>query len=131
MAAKARKVVKHILEEIEAPNTEIFPKQDKLDENTKYGNFINAPLFGKLVPNGKTVFVNPDTFVPYEDQWDFLENIKCVSESLLDDIIEINGLNDSQSFHSKTENKHTAKTSLFVLPPCIRTILLEGVKTWV
>ena len=49
LAFKARMVVRHILEEIQVPDTEIFPKQDLLDTNLQYGNFINAPLFGTLV----------------------------------------------------------------------------------
>ena len=59
LAAKARMVVRHILDEIEQPDTEVFPKQDEIAGNVMFGNFINAPLFGALVPNGKTVFVDP------------------------------------------------------------------------
>jgi hypothetical protein len=58
-AAKARLVVRHILAEIERPTTEVFPKQDSLDTNVTYGNFINAPLFGALVSKGRTIFVDP------------------------------------------------------------------------
>lgn len=56
-AAKARLVARHILEEIGEPGTEVFPKQDALDESTSYGNFIYLPLFGGLtaVPD-RTVF---------------------------------------------------------------------------
>ena len=57
-ASKARLVVKHILEEIEYPTTEVFPKQDCLDNTAFFGNYINAPLFGRLVPVGKTVFIS-------------------------------------------------------------------------
>lgn len=67
-AFKARVVVRFILDEIGYPDTEIFPKQDSLRSSVTYGNFINAPLFGALVPKGKTVFVDPDTFNPYPDQ---------------------------------------------------------------
>lgn len=71
-AYKARLVVRNILNEIEHPQTEIFPKQDVLNIQASYGNFINAPLFGKLVPLGKTVFIEPHTLKPYPDQWAFL-----------------------------------------------------------
>jgi hypothetical protein len=58
-ASKARLVIKSILEEIECPETEIFPKQDSLQNGNSFGNYINAPLFGTLVPKNKTVFVDP------------------------------------------------------------------------
>ena len=74
-ACKARLVVKNILDEIEAPDTEFFPKQNSLESsNLQFGNFINAPLFGALVPKGKTVFIDPTTFKPYQDQWVFLRS---------------------------------------------------------
>ena len=91
-AAKARMVVKYILEEIEHPHTEIFPKQDGLDNRASFGNFINAPLFGRLVPLGKTVFIDPCTQKPHDDQWAFLKSVERVGEQILDDIIEINDL---------------------------------------
>ena len=74
IASKARRVARQILIEIEKPNTEIFPKQDKLDTRTQYGNFINAPLFGKLVPEGRTVFLaeaNPQK--PCPDQIEYYD----------------------------------------------------------
>lgn len=47
-AAKARLVVKSILDDIGGPATEVFPKQDRLAGITRYGNFINAPLLESL-----------------------------------------------------------------------------------
>jgi len=69
-AWKARLMVREVLEEIGQPNTEVFPKQDMLAEG-QYGNFINAPLFGLLVPQNRTVFLNPDNGLkPFPNQWD-------------------------------------------------------------
>lgn len=48
-ARKVRTVFRMLLDEIESQTTEIFPKQDAIDSSNSYGNFINAPLFGKLV----------------------------------------------------------------------------------
>ena len=126
LSRKARQVVKHILEEIEQPSVEIFPKQDRLDSNTCYGNFINAPLFGTMVPKGKTVFIDPDTFAPFPSQWDFLTSVERHNESILDDIIELNGLSASK------ENFRSPKASPnvnggFGLPHCARKMLQEGV----
>ena len=127
-ASKARLVVKNILEEIEYPQTEIFPKQDFLDNRASYGNFINAPLFGGLVPKGKTVFIEPYTLKPYPDQWAFLESIKRVEERVLDEIIELNDLliTDNQSNQS-SYNSDNGYLNRFNLPPCAQKMLQNGV----
>ena len=97
-AAKARLVVRHILEEIGEPNTEIFPKHDRLDTRTMYGNYIYAPLFGTLVPRGRTVFLDPcDGLAPAADQWAFLANVARVEEAQIDEIIEINELGQADN----------------------------------
>ena len=71
-AVKARLVVRHLLAEIGRPNTEVFPKHDQLDTRTTYGNYIYAPLFGALVPQGRTVFVkgnDPEKPPPCAPNW--------------------------------------------------------------
>jgi hypothetical protein len=130
-ASKARLVVKHILEEIEHPQTEIFPKQDSLDERASFGNFINAPLFGALVPLGKTVFVDPYTLDPYPDQWAFLETVERVEEKVLDEIIELNGLSLSRTppapSHGDLKN---GGRNRFGLPICAQKMLQDGVSKY-
>ncbi len=130
LAAKARAVMQHILEEIEQPNVEIFPKHDALGGNTAYGNFINAPLFGKLVPKGRTVFLDPGNGLkPFPNQWDLLESIQTVSEELLDDIIEINdiAIQTKPVMSAKAKDDHAGKTPMVGLLPCARQMLNEGV----
>ena len=78
-AAKARPVLLHLLRHIGRPQTEVFPKQDRLDDATRYGNFINAPLFGRLVPRGRSVFLDDD-LEPVPDQWGFLRLIRRATE---------------------------------------------------
>lgn len=131
-AAKARLVIQHILQEMEYPVPEIFPKQDSLNTQIQFGNFINAPLFGALVPQGKTVFVDPDrNLAPFPNQWELLETIQPVLESTLDEIITLNELT------AKVEPHHSDRTVLtngnshaFGLPPCARQILQEGVTSF-
>ncbi|MBP7937685.1 MAG: hypothetical protein KA354_23845 [Phycisphaerae bacterium] len=53
-ARKARLVVHHILCEIQKPRSEVFPKQDAIDTAVTCGNFINAPLFSRLVGRGSS-----------------------------------------------------------------------------
>lgn len=49
LASEVRAVIKSALAELDIV-AEIFPKQDKLDEHTPYGNYINLPCFGKTRP---------------------------------------------------------------------------------
>jgi len=129
-AAKARLVVRHLLDEIEEPNTEIFPKQDTIDNNNKYGRFINAPLFGSLVSQGKSVFLDLQSFIPYPDQWTLLESVDKLSESILDETIETNSLSLIQlpprDLKPNPENGNTR----YSLPICARKMLKDGVSQY-
>lgn len=129
-ASKARLIVSQILNEIELPKTEIFPKQDRLDSNVKFGNYIYAPLYGFFVAKGRTVFIDSSaSFKPYPDQWKFLQSVQRFSESHLDEIIEINDLQQTtpENF-SYTKTKTHSTISRYSLPPCAQRILNEGVK---
>jgi hypothetical protein len=125
-AAKARLVVHHLLNEIEAPHTEVFPKHNAIDKNNPYSSFINAPLFGPLVPQGKSVFLDLQSFIPHPDQWTLLESVHRLSEKDLDEIIALNGLppalpNGDLTLKSKNDNPG------YVLPVCARKMLKDGV----
>jgi hypothetical protein len=132
-ASKARLVIKHILEEIEFPQTEIFPKQNCLNKGASFGNFINAPLFGGLVPSGKTVFIDPPTLNPYPDQWAFLESIERIEEQVLDEIIELNDLSVPQN-QSVSLQPNPARgggdLNRFSLPICAQKMLQNGVSQY-
>ena len=130
-AYKARLVIKNILEEIEYPQTEIFPKQDFLDGRASYGNFINAPFFGGLVPSGKTVFIEPYTLKPYPDQWTFLESVERVEEHALDEIIEINDLSGSQvQYKPISHDSANGDINRYSLPLCAQKMLQDGVSRY-
>jgi len=130
LAFKARLVVRNILDDIEESNTEVFPKQDELDSHVRFGNWINAPLFGGLVPKGKTVFVHLRTFKPYPNQWDFLETVTKHDESVLDEIIEINNLSAEPENKPQTPNTPKKGLNSYSLPPCARIILKDGVSQY-
>jgi len=130
LAAKARRVALHILHQIGMPGTEVFPKQDRLDGPDSYGNFINAPLFGALVPRGRTLFVderNPSE--PCPDQWEFLSNVQRISEAVLDSVLASMGgvREDSAPTHREAPSGLTTTASTFGLPPCAQRMLAEGV----
>jgi len=124
-AAKARTVMRHILGEIRAIKTEIFPKQDRLDCRNRFGNFINAPLFGALVPQGRTVFVNPTTLDPYPDPWELLAGVQRVSEPQLERIIGQCKIGPPSSRLASPGNAGAFRT--FGLAPCAQRMLSEGV----
>lgn len=127
IARKARRVVQHILSEIQHPLTEVFPKQDVLDK-VSYGNFINAPLFARLVPQDRCVFMNPaDPTKPCSNQWTFLRGIQIVTPATLDEIIVINDLDPADAPALPANINLSGKSSLG-LAPCLQRILAEGVQ---
>jgi len=125
-ARKLRIVMKFILQEIDSPNTEVFPKQDSITNNGPYGNFINAPLFGKCTSKNKTLFVHHDFKLrPYQDQWEFLRSIKKNKIEILDSIISDNNLINEvvkQETFSVTNSSNN-----YGLPICAQKILKHGV----
>lgn len=46
----------------------IYPKQDELGPDDPYGNLVFAPWAGRIVREGKTAFLDPETLEPYTDQ---------------------------------------------------------------
>jgi hypothetical protein len=127
LAIKARLVVQHILEEIEHTQTEVFPKQDQLNGDILYGNFINAPLFGPLVLEGKTTFVEPTGFIPYPDQWEFLESVERSSGQALEEVIELNELTPEKVHQLSVPSSKKVGEGAFGLPPCAIKMLQDGV----
>ncbi|MFH1748854.1 MAG: hypothetical protein ABIG44_17610 [Planctomycetota bacterium] len=127
-AAKSRRVVRHILDEIREPSLEVFPKHDRLGAHTPFGNFILAPLFGGLVRQGRTVFLHPrDLATPYEDQWEFLARVELVRESQLDETIALNELGDACPNAGRSAPSAPLKRTVG-LPLCAQRMLSEGVR---
>jgi len=129
LAARARLVAHHILTEIQRPFTEIFPKQDVLHGDAFYGNFINVPLFGRMIERGRTVFVDPSNpTLPHPDQWGLLEQVQRVPASLLDQIIDVNDLVRTFSATTRAPASSPAGPKrTFGLLPCARRMLESGV----
>jgi hypothetical protein len=102
-----------------------------LDTSVRYGNFINAPLFGRVVPEGKTVFVDPNTFEPYPNQWALLKSVRRTAESALDEIIELNDLSLTPSYQNPSCNPSRSwekgGSERYRLPPCAQSMLRNGV----
>jgi hypothetical protein len=125
LASKARRVVLEVLRRIDMPQTEVFPKQDRLTNPTQYGNFINTPLFGQLVNLGRCVFLD-ENLKPCADQWALLKGIQRVKESVLDGIIS-NSKPGPRTSINLIKPKPESKSVRFALPPCVQRMLNEGV----
>ncbi|MEW6238579.1 MAG: hypothetical protein AB1656_24605 [Candidatus Omnitrophota bacterium] len=126
-AANARRLLRSLLRDIGQPNPEVFPKQDRLTPTCPIGNFINAPLFGALVPQGRTVFLDPEAQLkPYPDQWEFLRSIQRVPEALVRRFLAaypVESLAREEVFSSSERPSQNRD-----LLPCARRILSEGVQ---
>ena len=62
-----------------------FPNQDRLPDGG-FGNLIALPLQGKARKERNSVFVDED-FMAYGDQWNYLLEIKRISEATVDAIL--------------------------------------------
>ena len=58
--------------------TACFPTQDFVPKGS-FGNLIALPLQGECRRQGNTVFLDPASLEPYEDQWAFLASIPRMS----------------------------------------------------
>ncbi len=63
----------------------IFPNQD-LHSGKGIGNLIALPLQGNSMLNGNSCYLHPATFIPIENQWDFLSEVKKVSTQSLKEL---------------------------------------------
>ncbi len=65
----------------------LFPNQDYLSKEG-FGNLIALPLQWKSVGSGNSLFIDPITLSPYDDQFQLLENITRISTKELDRIYD-------------------------------------------
>ncbi len=56
----------------------LFPSQDFVPQKG-FGNLIALPLQGRCRKEGTTVFIDPATLEPWQDQWAFLDSIRRLS----------------------------------------------------
>lgn len=94
-AIRSRKIFNSILEQSGAFSMfdksssfdRLFPNQDFLS-GKGFGNLIALPLFKPTFEKGNNCFINPESFEPIADQWEFLKNIKRVSTNHLDELYD-------------------------------------------
>ncbi|MHB8463526.1 MAG: TOTE conflict system archaeo-eukaryotic primase domain-containing protein [Acidimicrobiales bacterium] len=93
-AASARRIGVHLLREAMTVRAELdlvsydrlFPAQDFMPKGGSFGNLIALPLQGACRKRGTTVFLDPTTLEPFEDQWAFLSTIEPLSTQAVDDL---------------------------------------------
>lgn len=129
-ASAARQLLNGVLLKMGHRSVEVFPKQDMLDTNTFYGNFINLPLFGRLVACQRTVFV--DTALrPLPDQWSILAGIQRATEETLDGACRKLGVHEIHASPApapgRTMGPAADASVTFALRPCAQRMLTEGV----
>jgi hypothetical protein len=64
----------------------LFPNQDFLPAKG-FGNLIALPLQGRCRTAGTSLFLNPETFEPWADQWTFLDSIKRLPPDRLEQLL--------------------------------------------
>lgn len=110
-AYKARKLGNIILTEAMKRNGRItfdsydrfFPNQDKVPEGG-FGNLIALPLQGKVRKAGNSVFVD-DQFLPFQDQWTYLYNVRKIDEDTVDALLTQHQQEDFGTLATSSENK--------------------------
>jgi hypothetical protein len=89
-ARDIRRVLRHSLALAGLPaSTEVFPKQDRLGNGTRLGNYVNLPYAGGDRPDGRRMMVNLDRLSPigWERFVDEVERFPSGALSLVTDVL--------------------------------------------
>tara|TARA_R110000868_G_scaffold280326_2_gene540360 strand:- start:1857 stop:4952 length:3096 start_codon:yes stop_codon:yes gene_type:complete len=122
-AIKSRLVFKQLLEESgtfsifdkTSSFDRLFPNQDFLT-GKGLGNLIALPLYKPNVEEGNSCFIDPNTLVPYENQWSLLKKIKKIKTAELDELYRSIVKNDADEL----ENSFSGDTLVIRLDNEIR-----------
>lgn len=74
----------------------LFPNQDYLSKKG-FGNLIALPLNKTSLSKGNSCFIDPNTLLPFDDQWAFLQTINGVPISQLNNIYKAQTKQDAPS----------------------------------
>ena len=118
-AYKSRKIFTTLLEQCGAFSVfekdssfdRLFPNQDYLS-GKGLGNLIALPFHKLAMEKGNSSFVDVDTLQPFDDQWEFLSEIKRLPVDALEKIF--NDLNGKDNLFSLSDNetKHSDKLTI-------------------
>lgn len=82
----------------------LFPNQDSRS-GKGLGNLIALPIHRHALNNGNSCFIDPETLLPFPDQWDYLSKMKRVNVQELDEIYRaISNVSNSKIITDKSGN---------------------------
>lgn len=117
-AERSRKIFISILEQ--SGTFSLFDKSssfDRLFPNQAFlsgkglGNLIALPLFKTSFEKGNSCFINPKTFEPIADQWNFLRNVRRIPSQYLDELFQGISSNIENTFPVKFGDKLSIELS--------------------
>jgi superfamily II DNA or RNA helicase len=113
-AFRSRKIFKALLEEAgvfsqfdkSSSFDRLFPNQDYLS-GKGFGNLIALPLNKITWDNGNSCFINPETLLPIENQWEFLKIIRKITITELENLYQSIAIIPDNSASKTTTTKST------------------------
>lgn len=116
-AAKSRRIFLEIIRKVfdlskfdkEVSFDRIFPNQD-YHSGKGFGNLIALPINGRCLKENKTVFVDPKSFNPIPDQWNYLSKVKKLSNVKLDELYSKIIEDEKSDSFNIAEDKKSFKT---------------------
>jgi len=140
-AIKSRKIILSLLTESgiisafdkNSSFDRLFPNQDTLS-GKGLGNLIALPFYKPALDQGNSCFIDPQTMLPFPDQWGFLSSIEKASTELLDEIYhsisdisrkkaDVNELKDDKNLTISLSN--VVNLNRFAIPLSLTTFLKE------
>lgn len=92
----------------------LFPNQD-IHSGKGIGNLIALPLQGNSLAQGNSCFIEPDTLIPIENQWIFLETIKKIPKQKIDSLNLLLSGKTKEVFTSKyIDSKFTFELEILI-----------------
>lgn len=91
----------------------LFPNQD-MHSGKGLGNLIALPLQGNSIKNGNSCFLDPTSFEPYSNQWEFLQTIKKTSKQKIESLhIQLSEI-DKRTLASPFISNHTSTLEILI-----------------
>ncbi len=102
-ASEAKEFLQNIIKSANI-SAKIYPNSEFVN-SSNFGSYIELPLHLKLRESNKTVFFDCNTFMPYDDQWNYLANVEKISKSKVLTISKSNEENSLQSWENKAQDR--------------------------
>lgn len=111
----------------------VFPNQDSLS-GKRLGNLIALPLYKPAMIDGSSCFIDPQTLVPFVDQWSYLYQIEKVNIEVLDNVYHSIAVAQSTKVYGSTYStdnafnislNNTVRLTKGMIPPSVTTFLRD------